>query len=53
MTQERAKLSAPGATKKKDKKKKKEKKDKKDKETSRSPLVSQWVPASREAGAET
>nr|XP_036848670.1 centrosomal protein of 164 kDa isoform X9 [Manis javanica] len=39
VTQERAKLSAPGATKKKDKKKKKEKKDKKDKETSRSPLA--------------
>ncbi|XP_073095825.1 centrosomal protein of 164 kDa isoform X2 [Manis javanica] len=41
VTQERAKLSAPGATKKKDKKKKKEKKDKKDKETSRSPLDTQ------------
>ncbi|KAI5282523.1 hypothetical protein MUG91_G103n53 [Manis pentadactyla] len=39
VTQERAKLSAPGATKKKDKKKKKEKKDKKDKETSKSPLA--------------
>ncbi|XP_062949493.1 centrosomal protein of 164 kDa isoform X2 [Cynocephalus volans] len=37
--QERGKLSAPGAIKKKNKKKKKEKKDKKDKETSKSPLA--------------
>ncbi|XP_004415095.1 PREDICTED: centrosomal protein of 164 kDa [Odobenus rosmarus divergens] len=37
--QERGKLSAPGAIKKKDKKKKKEKKDKKDKETPKSPLA--------------
>ncbi|XP_004452967.2 centrosomal protein of 164 kDa isoform X1 [Dasypus novemcinctus] len=36
--QERGKLSAPGAVKKKEKRKKKEKKDKKDKETSKSPL---------------
>ncbi|XP_012932043.1 centrosomal protein of 164 kDa isoform X2 [Heterocephalus glaber] len=39
VVQERAKLSAPGAVKKKDKKKKKEKKDKKDKEASKSPLA--------------
>ncbi|XP_027961728.1 centrosomal protein of 164 kDa isoform X5 [Eumetopias jubatus] len=37
--QERGKLSAPGAIKKKDKKKKKEKKDKKDRETPKSPLA--------------
>ncbi|XP_071068461.1 centrosomal protein of 164 kDa isoform X6 [Dasypus novemcinctus] len=37
--QERGKLSAPGAVKKKEKRKKKEKKDKKDKETSKSPLA--------------
>ncbi|XP_024426670.1 centrosomal protein of 164 kDa isoform X5 [Desmodus rotundus] len=37
--QERGKLSASGAIKKKDKKKKKEKKDKKDKETSKSPMA--------------
>ncbi|XP_032724478.1 centrosomal protein of 164 kDa-like isoform X2 [Lontra canadensis] len=37
--QERGKLSAPGAIKKKDKKKKKEKKDKKDKENPKSPLA--------------
>lgn len=51
--QERGKLSAPGTIKKKDKKKKKEKKDKKDKETPKSPLVSSWLPAPREARAET
>ncbi|XP_034521741.1 centrosomal protein of 164 kDa isoform X17 [Ailuropoda melanoleuca] len=39
--QERGKLSAPGAIKKKDKKKKKEKKDKKDKEMPRSLLETQ------------
>ncbi|XP_047547673.1 centrosomal protein of 164 kDa isoform X6 [Lutra lutra] len=39
--QERGKLSAPGAIKKKDKKKKKEKKDKKDKENPKSPLETQ------------
>ncbi|XP_035884419.1 centrosomal protein of 164 kDa isoform X7 [Phyllostomus discolor] len=39
--QERGKLSASGAIKKKDKKKKKEKKDKKDKETSKSPMETQ------------
>ncbi|XP_025749486.1 centrosomal protein of 164 kDa isoform X3 [Callorhinus ursinus] len=39
--QERGKLSAPGAIKKKDKKKKKEKKDKKDRETPKSPLETQ------------
>lgn len=53
MIQEREKLSIPGAVKKKDKKKKKEKKNKKDKETSKSPLVSQWMPASREARVKT
>ncbi|XP_010627676.1 centrosomal protein of 164 kDa isoform X3 [Fukomys damarensis] len=37
--QERGRLSAPGAVKKKDKKKKKEKKDKKDKEACKSPLA--------------
>ncbi|XP_053528716.1 centrosomal protein of 164 kDa isoform X3 [Artibeus jamaicensis] len=37
--QERGKLSASGAIKKKDKKKKKEKKEKKDKETSKSPMA--------------
>ncbi|KAM6172460.1 centrosomal protein of 164 kDa isoform 2-T2 [Erethizon dorsatum] len=39
VVQERGKLSAPGAVKKKDKKKKKEKKDKKDKEASKSPVA--------------
>ncbi|XP_036913412.1 centrosomal protein of 164 kDa isoform X3 [Sturnira hondurensis] len=39
--QERGKLSASGAIKKKDKKKKKEKKDKKDKETLKSPMETQ------------
>lgn len=53
MIQERGKLSTPAAIKKKDKKKKKEKKDKKDKETSKSPLVSPWIPAPREVRAET
>ncbi|XP_005378270.1 PREDICTED: centrosomal protein of 164 kDa isoform X3 [Chinchilla lanigera] len=41
VVQERGKLSAPGAVKKKDKKKKKEKKDKKDKEASKSPVETQ------------
>ena len=50
MIQERRKLSTPGAVNKKDKKKKKEKKDKKDKETSKSLLVSPWMPAPRELG---
>lgn len=53
MIQERGKLSAPGAIKKKDKKKKKEKKDKKDKENPKSLLVSPWLPVPRDARAET